>query len=1421
MVSRFRVWGPFALSLLVLSPALGQDSVSRDGCLPGDSVSPYDLTEQCNSYVVDMSTFTTSWGTTFGLAPLAKTSQTNLTFSGSLISSQTISRDQLDFVPFPSESYSFWDGPGFGVNGNSAVNDAGVDIDVQGLLGQQFSAAMTQFSTTTAGAQFSGIIGTMVNVLPTEPTRLYVKRVEAAANGCDPSVNLSGMALGSVDAGGNAVIRADCFLCAGAAVCDVEGIAGNNVFGLDLAMRDCSMQNVISGEYPGGFFDVNATTAYILGDDLPFNTPGLMPASVRGGTPLLMGSNFGTEYVRGTSTADITRDMSHLAGLGSIDHRGGVSYSLMNCASLSSTHGLAGMLGYANGNCDGGGGACADRMLVWGLDEDGSVTGNIELELPAMITDNATGFVNLFKAGFDNEFNNYHSQVAFRGGNGQVSLGRDQQGRLLAAAQVDHPFNGEFLTGSHNWDFNYIAVARYNCASQETEWTMAGYTTFGGGKPILDGPTGAVIGTMTNINDDGSGGGPAVSSPMIDSVGNVWFISSIRMNDDPEFITRGLIRAVYDPATFSYRLELVLRRFTTYVSQNTGLTYQLNFIDLTDNDSISSGTTFSQNISNVAHMNQDPSGLAPVNPQTLGGLVLSAGIVYDRNGDGDFLDCEAGETGGDEEYNVLLYIGSIEPTPGCTNANVCDDGDVCTINRCAAGLCSVAPRTFGDVNDDNLVDVFDELCVLDALQFEAEGSCASSNADLSPCEQDGVVDTDDVSVWAGAFGGQDVCCAPPTGGCCTIGVCEIKAESDCVAGSGEYLGDGTNCVGVVCPETGACCLIDGCTDNVSVKTCASLGGQYRGNGTLCALEACPEIGACCVQGICSDAVVSEACDAMEGLFQGGGTTCENTTCPRGACCLAGSCTDGRVEASCLSDGGEYQGDNIVCSGVSCPAPPPITINEIRIDEPGSDLNEYFELTGPAGASLGGLTYIVIGDGFASQGSGVIEAIADLSGLTIPSDGHLLIAEAVFTLATPDAFISLNFENNDNVTHLLVSGFTGGLANDLDDDNDCVLDVTPWTTILDSVSLIEDLNFPSPTAECVYGQLSVGPDNGFVPAHAFRCPDGDGVWQIGLFAPVGQTDTPGEINDCSGVPSPAPIAARSMATRKAEPTDIEDEVHSIGVASMFAGSASPEAGSPTISLIPVGGTGNEIDALPGETIVFEVFIDGLNADFLRGYQVVLPASVASDVSGVLSIDNITVDTARFDYAFTTAGSSFPAFGIDGNARLANGVFDESAALLAGPTYAGEFTYTLSATATGNFAVDIEGANQPGMTNLVNQNDATVNISVVGAVVRVFCEMNEQCNDGLFCNGVEECVGTSCLFGPIPCTGLPCDESGDVCCDGGDTDCDGDVDVFDYLFFHGCFTGHDGMVSLECQGHDGDLDGNIDLIDYGTFQDRFDQ
>jgi hypothetical protein len=193
-----------------------------------------------------------------------------------------------------------------------------------------------------------------------------------------------------------------------------------------------------------------------------------------------------------------------------------------------------------------------------------------------------------------------------------------------------------------------------------------------------------------------------------------------------------------------------------------------------------------------------------------------------------------------------------------------------------------------------------------------------------------------------------------------------------------------------------------------------------------------------------------------------------------------------------------------------PLPPVARINEIRIDQPGSDDDEYFELSGTPGGSLDGLTYIVIGDG--TGGSGTVEVVVALDGSTIPPPGFFVVAKPTFTLGAADLVTDFFFENSDNLTHVLVKGFSGSLGDDLDTNDDGVLDVTPWTDILDLIAVIEEENPPSGT-EFHYGPPTVGPDGVYAPWQVYRCPDSTGPWLIGLPDPYGGYDTPGSANNC--------------------------------------------------------------------------------------------------------------------------------------------------------------------------------------------------------------------------------------------------------------------------------------------------------------------
>ena len=149
-------------------------------------------------------------------------------------------------------------------------------------------------------------------------------------------------------------------------------------------------------------------------------------------------------------------------------------------------------------------------------------------------------------------------------------------------------------------------------------------------------------------------------------------------------------------------------------------------------------------------------------------------------------------------------------------------------------------------------------------------------------------------------------------------------------------------------------------------------------------------------------------------------------------------TPGELNATC--DGGGGGGD--------------LVLNEYRLDQSGSDNDEYVELAGTPGTSLDGVFFIAIGDG--TGGSGVAECVIDLSGSSIGNTGYFVICETTFSLGQGDLVLEsngLNLENSDNVTYLLVRDFTGEGGADLDTDDNGVIDSPlPWSEVIDSIQV---------------------------------------------------------------------------------------------------------------------------------------------------------------------------------------------------------------------------------------------------------------------------------------------------------------------------------------------------------------------------------
>ncbi|MFK7734520.1 MAG: PEP-CTERM sorting domain-containing protein [Pirellulaceae bacterium] len=199
------------------------------------------------------------------------------------------------------------------------------------------------------------------------------------------------------------------------------------------------------------------------------------------------------------------------------------------------------------------------------------------------------------------------------------------------------------------------------------------------------------------------------------------------------------------------------------------------------------------------------------------------------------------------------------------------------------------------------------------------------------------------------------------------------------------------------------------------------------------------------------------------------------------------------------------------------------LNELRVDQPGADDDEYFELFSDTGMSLDGLSFISL------QDNGTIDGAIDLTGFSIGANGFFLVGEndPLTNLgASPDFVTPISFENGENSAYFIVDGFTSSVGTDLDVDDDGVFDAAlPWTSILDGVAMIDDedtiLNGGSEDINYgpVLGLDVVGPDGTFYPGHVYRLVDGTGDFAIGGFT-VGDNDTPGFSN---AVPEPGSLA----------------------------------------------------------------------------------------------------------------------------------------------------------------------------------------------------------------------------------------------------------------------------------------------------------
>ncbi|MFQ5413154.1 MAG: hypothetical protein ACE5E6_01720 [Phycisphaerae bacterium] len=301
----------------------------------------------------------------------------------------------------------------------------------------------------------------------------------------------------------------------------------------------------------------------------------------------------------------------------------------------------------------------------------------------------------------------------------------------------------------------------------------------------------------------------------------------------------------------------------------------------------------------------------------------------------------------------------------CDGAGVCeannkpdgtpcsDEGNACTFDVCATGLCVHPPVPSGtacgdpSVTECDLADTCDGAGVCLENFVDADTPCGSAvdtdcdNPDTcdgsglcsdnfepsgTVCTDDGNECTDDVC------DGAATCTHPPTadGTPCTDDGNECTVDS-C---SGGVCAHPPEPAGTVCDDADACTVADVCLDGVCDGTCiAILYGDVSGDGLVEVTDLL------CVQAAANgtpdpacgnadiwpcppneDGIV-EAGDVLAVLAATNGMPPCPDVCPPclGACCIDPSpqC-EVLTQAECLQLGGVYQGDDTVCDPNPCP-----------------------------------------------------------------------------------------------------------------------------------------------------------------------------------------------------------------------------------------------------------------------------------------------------------------------------------------------------------------------------------------------------------------------------------------------------------------------------------------------------------------------
>ncbi|MFN7022674.1 MAG: hypothetical protein ACK4WH_15320, partial [Phycisphaerales bacterium] len=289
-----------------------QDSVPT-AAGSNDALSAYDLAVQQRRYVLDLQTVSTSWNNPILVGPILKASRDiDTAFKTQILGSSAVSPSLALNTFFPSRTFSLWNAPGQGVN--PTFNTAPASSVSVTDFATQFGVAASDFSLNP-----TNIIGAIIGRAANNPGRLYVDRtVAAVSRTSNTGADSCTLSLGSVDAQGNVLVRADNFNTLPATA---NRVLGDNIARIALPARNTGVRNQLtSNAGVNTSSDSSATTYVVSNEATPTNVPAILLQPNTGPFGLVL--DFTNRLRVGSSTANLTNlGASHLAP-GISGHRG-------------------------------------------------------------------------------------------------------------------------------------------------------------------------------------------------------------------------------------------------------------------------------------------------------------------------------------------------------------------------------------------------------------------------------------------------------------------------------------------------------------------------------------------------------------------------------------------------------------------------------------------------------------------------------------------------------------------------------------------------------------------------------------------------------------------------------------------------------------------------------------------------------------------------------------------------------------------------------------------------------------------------------------------------------------------------------------------------------------------------------------------